>query len=190
MRNIADYPWLYRAGGASDVAMLCCYLAVTALLYGLFAPTGRVLARIAALFSLTGIAVLAGNSLLHLLPLALIDGAPHPGIPMAEVQSLMRISLGLHNDLCGISLIFFGIYCLLTGWLAIRSRRLPVAVGALLMAGGAVHLVARSLALLSPAIGEAIPGQLDFVPLLGEGAFAIWLLLFGAPRPAAPEVSP
>ncbi|MBH0014720.1 DUF4386 domain-containing protein, partial [Pseudoalteromonas sp. NZS100_1] len=68
MRNIADYPWLYRAGGASDVAMLCCYLAVTALLYGLFAPTGRVMARIAALFSLTGIAVLAGNSLLHLLP--------------------------------------------------------------------------------------------------------------------------
>ena len=190
MRNIADYPWLYRAGGASDVAMLCCYLAVTALLYGLFAPTGRVLARIAALFSLTGIAVLAGNILLHLLPLALIDGAPHPGIPMAEVQSLVRISLSLHNDLYGISLIFFGIYCLLIGWLAIRSRRLPVAVGALLMAGGAVHLVARSLALLSPAIGEAIPGQLDFVPLLGEGAFAIWLLLFGAPRPAAPEVSP
>ncbi|MFD2429393.1 hypothetical protein ACFSUK_17205 [Sphingobium scionense] len=56
--------------------------------------------------------------------------------------------------------------------------------------GGAVHLVARSLALLSPAIGEAIPGQLDFVPLLGEGAFAIWLLLFGAPRPAPPEISP
>jgi hypothetical protein len=28
------------------------------------------------------------------------------------------------------------------------------------------------------------------VPLLGEGVFAIWLLLFGAPRPAAPEINP
>lgn len=186
-RNIADYPWLYRAGIVSDIGMLCCYLAVTALLYGLFAGTHRALSRIEALFSLTGIAVLAADSITGLAPLALLDGAPHPGIGMAEVQSLVRISLSLHGQVYGVSLIFFGLYCMMIGLLAIRSRGLPKAVALLMIAGGALHLIARTIAILSPLLSDAIPEQLDFVPLLGETSFAVWLLLFGLRRPEVPQ---
>ena len=50
----------------ADVIILCCYLAVTTLLYELLRPAGRQLSLLAAAFRITGIAMLAGNGLLHI----------------------------------------------------------------------------------------------------------------------------
>ena len=180
--NIGRYELLYRSAEVSDLAMLACYIAVTVLLYELFAPTDRTLSRIAAGFSFTGIAVLAANGLLHLMPLALLDGAPHRGIGMAETQSLVQLSLRLHGQVYGLSLLFFGAYCALLGWLAIRSDRLPRWLGALLIAGGASHIILSITRLLAPDVASAMPSQLGMIPLIAELALALWLLAFGARR--------
>src|SRR3546814_12212237 len=60
-RNIRDFPWAYRAAEASDLAMICAMLGATVLLYALFAPVGRHVARMAALLSVIGIATLAAS---------------------------------------------------------------------------------------------------------------------------------
>lgn len=180
--NIARYEWLYRAAEVSDLAMLACYIAVTVLLYELFAPADRTVSRIAAGFSFTGIAVLAANGLLHMTPLVLLDGAPHRGIGMAETQSLVQIALRLHGQVYGISLVFFGIYCTMLGWLAIRSGLLPRWLGALMIAGGACHVIVSGTRLLAPEAAGALPSQMGLIPLLAELAFALWLLAFGARR--------
>lgn len=181
--NISRHEWLYRAGEVSDLVMLACYIVVTALLYELFAASSRSLSLTAAGFSLTGVATLAANGLLHMAPLALLDGAPHRGIGMAETQSLVQLSLRLHGQVYGISLVFFGIYCMLLGWLAIHSGRLPRWLGALMIAGGLCHLVSRTAALLAPDLARALPSQIGMIPLLAELAFALWLLIVGA-RPS------
>jgi len=178
-RNIADYPWLYRVGEAADVVMLCGMVVATALLYALFAPVARNLARVAALMSLTGIATLAASSLMTMAPPVLLDGAPHPGIGMAELHSLVQISLALGQAVQGIGRIFIGLYQLLIGWLAFRSGLLPKAVGIGLALGGLIQMAVRSVALIAPDMVDATVIQADIVALLAEAAFALRLLISG-----------
>lgn len=178
-RNIADYPWLYRIGEAADVVMLCGMVVATALLYALFAPVARNLARVAALMSLTGIGTLVASSLMTMAPPVLLDSAPHPGIGMAEVHSLVQIFLALGQAVQGIGRIFIGLYLLLIGLLAFRSGRLPKAIGVGLALGGFIQMAVRSVALIAPDLADATVIQADIVALLAEAAFALWLLISG-----------
>lgn len=183
-RNIADYPWLYRVGEATDVAMLCAMIVATALLYALFAPVARNLARVAALMSLSGIATLAASGLMTMAPPVLLDGAPHPGIGTAEAHSLVQLALALGQAVQGVGRIFIGLYLLLAGLLAFRSGRLPRAVGIGLALGGLIQVTVRSAALIAPDLADATVIQADIVALLAEAAFALTLLISGArPRP-------
>lgn len=173
MRAIAAHPTLYRAGEVADLFMLCCYIAVTALLYGLFRNGGRLLSLAAAGFSLTGIAVLACAGIFHMAPLVLM------GSNMTDRAALIPLSLSLHGQIYAISLVFFGFYCLLIGVLAIRSRQVPALIGALMTVGGLAHLLLRVTAMLSPELRALIPGPVGLLPLIGEAALAGWLVLFG-----------
>jgi len=72
------------------------------------------------------------------------------------------------------SLVFFGFYCLLIGYLIIRSAFLPRILGVLMAIGGLGWLTFASPALvkiLSPY--NMAPG------ILGEGLLTLWLLIFG-----------
>lgn len=181
LSNVDQHQLLYRAGEAADLVMLCCYVVITALLYRLFAPASRSLSLVAAYFSLVGTAVLAVAGLLHLLPLTLLE---RPTI--AGASEVAQLALALHAKLYGLSIIFFGAYCLLVGWLAISSRLLPRPVGLLMMAGGITHIVCRFLWVLTPTMLEFIPPPISLLPLLSEAAFAVWLLLFGLSRVSPP----
>lgn len=181
-RNIKDFPWAYRAAEATDLAMACAMLGATVLLYALFAPGGRHVARMAASLSVIGIATLGAGSLLSIAPLILLDGAPHPGIGMAQTYSLVELTLLLRDQVQHVARIFLGLYLLLIGLLAFRSRRFPRALGAALMFGGSVQAVARLMALIAPDLADATVIQADIVAVLVEAVFALWLI-FSARRP-------
>jgi hypothetical protein len=71
-------------------------------------------------------------------------------------------------------LVFFGFYCLLIGYLILRSAFLPRAVGAFMVFGGVgwlTFLSERLSSFLSPY--NLAPG------ILGEVALTLWLLAFG-----------
>lgn len=175
LANIAAQPAWYRLGEAADLVMLACYIAVTALLYRLFAPAARSLSLVAAGFSLVGIAVLAVAGAFHLAPLALLGPGPLAPAPLAQ------LALRFHGDLYGISLVFFGIYCVLLGWLSLATRLLPRPVGGLLIAGGLAHVATRLLWVAAPAARDLLPAALGLLPLAGEAALAFWLMLAGVP---------
>jgi hypothetical protein len=72
------------------------------------------------------------------------------------------------------NLVFFGVYCLLIGYLIFRSTFLPRALGVLMAIGGLGWLTFLSRTLadhLSPY--NLAPG------ILGEGALTVWLLVKG-----------
>lgn len=185
--NIARDPGFYRTGEAADLVMLACYLAVTVLLYEMFADCDRTLSRMAAAFSLTGIVVLASAGVLHVAPLALLEQSY--GMAPVERDVLARLALDLHGDAYGISLVFFGLYCVLIGWLAIRSGLLPWWVGALMAFGGACHVLDQFGAFAAPGLAAMLPAFLGKAPLVGEAALALWLLAFGVRR-AGPASTP
>ncbi len=98
---------------------------------------------------------------------------------LAAGISLAACSFGILNHY-GIVLVkvnvlaIFGAYCLLIGWLVLRSTFLPRFVGVLMMIGGLSWLTFASGALahrLSPY--NYAPG------IIGEGVLTLWLLIAG-----------
>ena len=121
------------------------YIAVTLLLYIILKPVSRGLSLLAAVVSLVGCSI--G-------PLSLIVKLP-----------------GQPNN---VSLVIFGIYCLLIGYLILRSGFLPRVVGGLMVFAGVGWLT-----FLSPALARDLYPY-GFLPgIIGEGALMLWLLLFG-----------
>jgi len=169
--NILEHERLYRLGLAADLVMLVAYVAVTLLLYALLKPAGRNLSLLAAFFSLIGIAVLAVNSLTHLAPLLLLKQTP-------PAQELALFSLSLHGRGYAIAGVFFGVYCVLVGYLAFRSRLIPRIVGVLMAIGGVAYLIDSFTGFLSPTLAVRLP-DVTVLGGAGELALTLWLLVMG-----------
>jgi len=187
--NILAHQPLYRFGLAADLIMLACYVAVTLLFYGLFKPVGRSLSLLAALFSLVGIAVLAVNSLNHLAPLVFLGNADYLGaFETTQLQALALISLKLHARGYSIASVFFGIYCLMIGYLVFRSGFLPRLVGALMALGGLSFLTSSFATFLLPLLAARLP-YIGMLGGIGELSLCLWLMVVGVDVPKWKEES-
>lgn len=71
-------------------------------------------------------------------------------------------------------LVFFGLYCLLIGYLILRSNFLPRLFGVLMAIGGLGWLT-----YLSPTRASSLAPYNMAVGILGEGALTLWLLVAG-----------
>ncbi|HKX90831.1 MAG TPA: DUF4386 domain-containing protein [Sphingomicrobium sp.] len=163
---------LYRLGVLADGVMLISYVVVTAMLYALFKPVNAALSMLAALFSAIGIAMLTSAMAILLLPLVL------------QGSSIAFEALRVHGATYGLTGLFFGPYCVLIGWLALRSGWLPSWIGWLMMIAGVAFVLDASVELAAPAIARRIPDAVMLISLLAEGALAIWLAVFGV-RPTS-----
>jgi uncharacterized protein DUF4386 len=177
--NILAHESFYRFGLAADLIMLVCYIAVTLLFYVLFKPVGRSLSLLAAFFSLVGIAVLAVNSLNHLAPLVFLGSAHYlSAFETAELQALALMSLRMHARGYSISGVFFGIYCVLIGYLVFKSGFLPRILGVLMAIGGLGYLIDSFAIFLLPTLATRLPD----VAVLGgiaELSLTLWLMVMG-----------
>ena len=72
------------------------------------------------------------------------------------------------------SLAFFGVYCLLIGYLIFKSIFLPRILGVLMMLGGLSWLT-----FLSPLLATYLDPYNLAPGILGEGALTVWLLVSG-----------
>lgn len=169
--NILAHELLYRSGLAADLIMLASYVVVTLLLYVLLKPAGRILSLLAALFSMVGIAVLAVNCLNHIAPLLFLKNTP-------PLQDLALIALKLHTRGYNVSGVFFGVYCVIIGYLVFRSGFLPRALGVLMAIGGASYIVSSFAIFLSPAFANRLP-DVTVLGGLAELSLTLWLLVMG-----------
>lgn len=173
--NILAHEPLYRLAFATDLSATACYIVVTALFYRLFKPVSRTVSLLAAFFSLTGCAVGAVSCLFELAPLLLSRPAPYLSTFKPEqLQALALTSLKMHAQTANIDIVFFGFYCLLTGYLIFNSTFLPRILGALMALAGCgwlTFLWAPIANLVSP-YNMAAGG-------LGEVSLTLWLLIAG-----------
>jgi len=72
------------------------------------------------------------------------------------------------------SLVFFGFYCLLIGYLIFRSTFLPRILGVLMAFAGLGWLT-----FLSPPLANHLSPYIFAPGILGEGALTLWLLAIG-----------
>jgi hypothetical protein len=161
---------LYRWGMLADLVMIAAYLAVTVLLYRLLKLASPLGSALAATASGAGLVMLLAGMILQLGPIVDPAGAER--------------ALRLHGQLYNVTGFFFGFYCLAIGWLVARSGLAPRWIGALMALAGIAFLADSVLTLVAPHIARQVPDAVMLVSLVGEGALAIWLTVFGG-RPIA-----
>jgi len=178
--NILANQQLYRAAGATDILVLACDVAVAVLFYTLLKYVDRTVALLAAAFRLSLVAVNGAAVLTHFAPLMLLN--PDGGmsaIGRGQLQTLAMFSLKLHSTAFSIAIVFFGIHCVLVGYLIYRSGFLPRIFGALWVLAGALYVTHSMLILLAaPASGSSMDIIL-LVAGLSELSLVPWLLVVG-----------
>jgi hypothetical protein len=176
--NILSHEPLFRLAVAGDVLSLL-YIVYTLLLYDLFRPVSRSLSLLAAFFSLAGCAVGAVNSLLLSAPLVILgDTQPLHGFTVEQIQALALLFLKLQAQGGNISMVLFGAYTLMVGYLIIRSTFLPRILGALLALSGLGYLINSFASFLAPAFAAHLTPWI-LIPGGAELLLAFWLLVFG-----------
>src|SRR3984885_2020122 len=88
--NILAQQPLFRLGLATGLIATACYIAVTALFYGLFKPVNRSLSLLAAFFGVVGCAITAIGSLFQLAPLVVLGGAQY--LSVFNVEQLQALA--------------------------------------------------------------------------------------------------
>ncbi len=173
--NILAHQTLFRWGLASSLIAIAFYIAVTALFYDLFKPVSSRLSLLAAFFSLVGCAILAFASLFQLAPLVLLGGSEYLGVfKVEQLRALALMFLELNTQANNICVVFFGVYCILIGYLIFRSAFLPRILGVLMALAGLGWLT-----FLSPPLASHLsPYNLVF-GFLAELALCLWLLVVG-----------
>lgn len=133
---------------------------VALVFYYLFEPVSRRLSFIASLARLIFVVVMGVNSLNYF-------GA-------TEFLQVSHSSASFNRGY-DIALIPFGLHCVLTGYLIVRSTFLPRILGMLMVLAGLGYLI-----FLWPPLGDRIFFPYIVVPgVIGEGSLTLWLLVMG-----------
>jgi hypothetical protein len=173
--NILAHQPLFRLGFATGLIATACYIAVTALFYDLFKPVSRSLSLLAAFFSLVGCAILAFASLFQLAPLVVLGGSQYLSVFKEEqLRALALMFLELNTQANNICVVFFGVYCLLLGYLIFRSVFLPRILGVGMALAGLGWLT-----FLSPPLANHLSPYNLVLGFLAELSLMLWLLVMG-----------
>lgn len=177
-RNLVALEPLYRLAFAMDLVPL--YAIVTVLLYELFKPVNASLSLLAAFSSLAGGAVGSAAAIFQLGPVVILSGAAQwQGFDTRQLQGLALIFLRLHEQGFSISLMFFGCYCTLLGWMIVRANFIARGVGLLLGAGGLSYMVYSFVHFAFPHVAAGLSSYALLLGSIGEIALTSWLLAVG-----------
>ena len=175
---------LYRLGVAAEFLGGALYIAVTVVLYELLKPVNRTVSLAAAAFSVAGCAVGAAGLTFLLAPTVLIDNrAAFVGFAPGELQAMALLAIKLHGQASTVSMLFFGVYCAMLGYLTLRSTFLPNFVGVLLVFAGLGWLTDSFAEILSPALDRGLNPWIEAPGFIGETALCIWLVAVGVDAP-------
>ena len=176
--NLLASPSLWRLGIAADLLMHVLDVPVIIFLYLWLRPVDRVLALVMTGFNLTQTAVLAVNKLLLVLPLVLLGDVDYLStMPREQLEGAAYFAIQMHGYGFGIGLIFFGITCLVRGYLIAQSGFLPVWLGRLLQVAGLCYLINSAALLLAPALADRLFPFILLPAFIGELVLALWLLV-------------
>jgi hypothetical protein len=179
--GISNSDFLWRAGIAGDLLMHVFDVPVIVVLYLLLRPVSESLALLATLVNIVQTAVLAANKLSLMVPLFLLETLK--AFSPEQLHSMSYLAVKAHGYGFGIGLIFFGVACLVRGYLILESGYFPRFLGVLMLAAGASYLLNSFALLLAPSLAAALFPAVLVPAFVGEILFALWLIAKGVNLP-------
>lgn len=177
--NITAFESLWRLQIAGDLVLLLCAVALSVLLYALLKPVNKNLALMGAIFALVSMPIEAVSKIFLFAALFLSRGSGAlNGLEPLQLHALGNLAITLHDYGFAIDLIFFGVACLINGYLLFRSGYFPAALGVLIILAGLSYLTNSFTLILAPAYASTVFLVL-LLALIGEASLALWLLVKG-----------
>jgi len=174
-RNILTHEAMYRLGFAVPLLAVGFHVVWALLMYQLFKPVNRTISTLAAFAILVGCAIQAGAAILYLAPLLILQAGPSlDAFNIAQQQDLALFFMNLSHLSFDVYLIFFGFWCVLTGYLIFRSTFMPRILGVLLVLDGVGWML-----YLSPPLATYLFPVIGVVSGLAELPLLLWLIVFG-----------
>lgn len=178
--NIMASPGLWNLSVAGNLLVPVFAVAQAWIFYLLFRPVNRQLVLLSVFFMLVSLSVESVSKLFLLAVMPILVGGSHPGaFDPLQAPALVHLALIMHDIAFNIALIFFGVGCLVDGYLIIKSGFLPKLIGLLMQLAGLCYLIACFSALLAPAFADVITPAILIPSLIGEASFCLWLLIKG-----------
>ena len=182
--NIINSPFLWRIGISADLIMQICDLPVMLILYLLLKPINKNIALLNLLFNLIQTAALVTNKLNLLNALFLLGDAEYlKSLDSNQLHTLSFLSIKLHEFGFGIGLIFFGIVCLLEGYLIFKSGYFPKTIGLLMQIAGVCYLTNSFALILAPKLANNLFPIILIPPLIAELSLCLWMIMKGVNLP-------
>jgi Domain of unknown function (DUF4386) len=173
--NILKHETLFRLGFASSLLGVVFHLAWAFLFYQLFRPVNRSVSLCALLVILVGCTIQALTALLYLAPLLVMTaGSSLSALTEQQLQALAYLFLKLNGLAMDTNLVFFGLWCVLTGYLIFNSTFLPRILGVLLAIDGLGWMM-----FMWPPLGHYLFLPIAIACGLAEIPLQLWLLIFG-----------
>lgn len=182
-QNIAESALLFRSGLVSFMIVFALDVVIAWALYIFFRQVSRDLSLLTAWFrlvytTLLGVALASSFVVLRLVS----DGDRLGGLERAQLDAQVMLYLDAFDYAWLIGLACFGIHLVLLGYLSLRSGVVPRVIGLLLVLAGVAYVVdtVANALLANYDDHETLFLVIVAVPsLIGEMAFAIWLLIRG-----------
>lgn len=175
--NILAHPTLFRAGIAADLSTYLSAIVVTVILYALLQSVNSTLALMMLLFNLAQDAIGGMNALNAYRSLQLLGRASYlASFTPEQRQALVMLTLRGHDIGFAVAMMFFGVSCLILGYLIFYSRFLPRFLGVLMAVAGLCYVVNSSAELLWPSFASIV---LLLPAFVGELLLAGWLTVKG-----------
>lgn len=190
-QRIAAHPGVLRLGMATEVVHQAIEVFMVLVLYQLFKPVHRMLARQMLVLGLIPIPMVFLNVLAEVAAGLLADGpAWLHAFDRAQLDALALLCMNLHAHGLQLAAVFWGLWLLPLGLVSLRSGFIPKVFGGSVIAAGTGYLLGALADLLAPSLQAALATPTLLLEL-GEPAMILWLLLAGArakpnTAPAAP----
>ncbi len=178
--NIRSMESLWRFHIAAELFLLICAVALLLILFALLRPVNRALVLLAAFFNLVSIGLEAAITMYLLEALFPLGNAGYlKAFAPEQLYAMASLSLKSHSYGFGVSLIFFGCFCLVIGYLIFRSGYLPKTIGVLMQIAGVCYLTNSFALILAPAFANRIFPAILVPAFVGEASLCLWLLVKG-----------
>jgi hypothetical protein len=178
--NIRAMEPLWRLQIAAELVLLISAIVLLLILFVLLRPVSRDLALLAAFFSLVSLGV-EGTTTMYLVQalLPLGNAGYLKAFAPEQLYATASLSINWHSYGFGISLIFFGCFCLVIGYLIFRSGFLPKILGVLYQIAGLCYLTNSFALILAPDLANRLFPMILVPAFVGEASLCLWLLVKG-----------
>jgi len=175
LANVSAHEQLFRLSILAGLLGIGFHIAWSYLFYQLFKPVSESVSLLAVLFAAVAIALQGFSNILQAAPLVILqDGRALTALSPEQMNALAFVLLRLSGQAFNTYLAFFGVWCVLIGYLIAKSRFMPRIIGLLEALSGLCWII-----FVWPPLAHYVSPYNQVVAGIGEISLMLWLLIMG-----------